>query len=71
MMSRQKNKDKVKSRKAVGKRVLPVSKASRPSKDGSNAIGTGFTSLLVNPEVTCYCAVSSFGFYSFPIRANL
>jgi hypothetical protein len=64
-------KTKVKSIKDNGKRVLPMSKASRPSKDGSNAIGTGFTSLLVNPIVTCNCAVSSFSFYSFPIRANL
>lgn len=51
--------------------VIPVSKASRPGEDWSNAIGTGFASLLVNSVVTCNCAMSSFSFYGFPIRANL
>ena len=50
---------------------IPVSKPPRPSKYWSNAVGAGFTTLLVNSEVASYCSMSSFSFDSLAIRAYL
>ena len=50
---------------------IPVCKSSRPSKYWSNAICTGFTSLLMNTVMACNCSMCCFSFNSFPIRAHL
>lgn len=52
-------------------KTIPVCKASWPSKDRGYAVCTGFTSFLMNPEMTCHCPMGSFSFYGLSIWTNL
>ena len=50
---------------------VPVGKASSPCKYRGDTISAGFTTLLVNSEMSCHCPMSSFCLDSFSIGTYL